>query len=122
MKFLLYLFLVSNINADVLDSIKSGISTGIVYTKEKSEIAPIKAELISIDMDLDRAYKVIGKRYVEFASKNTNIDIGVNTLLEKLKPLLEKKQNLEKEITNIKSKYKANDDFNAEIDKLELYN
>ena len=121
---LVFLILSLNIflTADILDSIKLGISTSITYAKEKSEITPLQAEIISIDMDLDRAYKIIGKKYVEYISKNNHKNIGVNNLLEKLKPLLKKKENLEKEILNIKSKYNVNNDFNDfndEIDKLD---
>lgn len=120
MRLVFYIFLLNSfLIADILDNIKSGLSTGIMYAKEKTEIAPIKAEIISIEMDLDRAYKVIGKKYVEYASKNHHEDIGVNNLLLTLKPLKEKKKDLEEEILKINRKYDTNNNFNDEIDRLE---
>jgi len=120
MKNIIYMMILSSLlNADIVDSIKSGISSGITYTKEKSETAPAKAEIISIEMDLDRAYKIIGKKYVEYASSSEHKDIGFDNLIIELQPLMKRKKVLELEIAEIEAKYHSTDNLNKEIEKLE---
>ncbi len=120
MKLLLFILTLSvYINADILDTIKYNVNSGIIYTKEKAEIAPLQAKIISLDVDIDRAYKIIGKKYVEKYDGNTPADIGAGDLISKLKPLLKEKSDIEKEILDIEAKYNSSRDINDEMDRLE---
>jgi len=120
MKNIIYIMILSSfLHADIMDNIKSGISSGITYTKEKSETAPAKAEMISIEMDLERAYKIIGRKYVEHANSHEHKDIGLDNLIKELQPLMKRKKVLEQEVAEIESKYHSTDNLNREIEKLE---
>jgi len=107
------------VEADILNSIKGATSSAIVYTKELSEITPIKAEILSIDLDLQRAYTAIGKKYVEYAKNNPHPNIGANEVLDLMGPLLVKRQELTQKIELIEQKYRYNSRLHNAIDNLD---
>jgi len=110
--------LISVVNADLIESIKGSTSNAIVYTKELSSTTAIKAEIFSIDMELNKVYTAAGKRYMDYASKNLHKDIGLDELLELIKPIVEKKQVLLMQLESIKQKHEQSDKLKDAIKKL----
>ncbi len=118
-KIILFIAFSLFLNADMIDNIKSSLNTGITYTKEKAEIAPIQAKIISLEIDIDRAYKIIGKKYVEYIKTDKETKMDVEILMEQLEPLIQEKADLEEEILKKEKKYQPTRDINNEMDRLE---
>lgn len=83
--------------------------TGDVLTssKENAKLIAIKAEIDSIQGELEVAYKDIGKKYVEHIAKSGEyFEIGVSDTLKYIEPKLDKKQKLENEAIEIEKSLK----------------
>lgn len=83
--------------------------TGDVVTssKENTKLLAIKAELNSIEGELEVAYKEIGKKYIEHIVKSEQyVEIGVKETLNYIEPKLDRKQELENEAIEIEKTLK----------------
>lgn len=73
-----------------------------VEAKEQSKILAVKAEIATVQSEIDVAYTAIGKLYVEKLLAGVEItDFGAGDTLKLLEPKLEKKMELEKELIQL---------------------
>jgi hypothetical protein len=112
------ILIISTSKADFIDTARSVTSNAISYTKEGTEKLSVKADIASLDLDLDRAYSVIGKRYVQYSLKNPHKNIGLDELIKKIKPLIKKRKKLQNKIKKIEYKYKKSNELKKEIEKV----
>jgi len=83
------------------------ISIVVTASKENAKLNNIKTEIISINSDLDAAYKQIGEKYAEYVLKTKEMPgIDVSNILKFMEPKLEKKGELEKELIEIEKRLK----------------
>ena len=86
----------SKIGGDVLSS-----------SKENAKLVAIKADIASIDGQLEIAYKEIGKKYVDsLLAKSDGFEAGIQKTLSYIEPNLEKKIELENESIEIEKALK----------------
>ncbi|MCL1127883.1 hypothetical protein [Shewanella surugensis] len=79
----------------------------LTSSKENSKLMAIKAEIASIDGDLEFAYKDIGKKYIEHVTRTgQSIEFGVQDTLVQIAPKLDKKTQLENEAIEIEKALK----------------
>ena len=97
----------TNIGEGLSSSTSKLAGNVLTSTKENSKLVAIKAEITSIDGDLEFAYKAIGKKYIEHASQNGEcFDFGVQAILESIAPKIDKKEKLQDEIIQIEKELK----------------
>ena len=84
----------SNISEST-SKLSSDMSTSM---KENSKLSAIRSEITSIEGQLNIGYQDIGKKYVENLLENQgqNIESALQEALNRVEPLLEKKNELEK--------------------------
>lgn len=82
-------------------------SNATVATEEQAEIISLRSQINVIDQELDAAYTQIGRKYVDYVIKNSEIpDIGVSDLLKLIDPKVTKKAELENQIIQIEKEIK----------------
>ena len=70
-----------------------------VEAKEQAKIVAVKADIAAVQAEIDTAYAVIGKLYVEKLLAGVEItEFGAAPTLKLIEPKLEKKMELEKEL------------------------
>ncbi|HEY8889227.1 MAG TPA: hypothetical protein VIM70_03065 [Clostridium sp.] len=85
----------------------AAVSTVVTASRENAKLNNIKTEIISIDGELDAAYKQIGEKYVEYVLKTNEMPgIDVSDILKFMEPKLEKKDELKKELIEIEKRLK----------------
>ena len=68
------------------------VNTGATDAKDASEIAEIKRELDSIENDIMSGYTQIGKKYVDYVKKTSEMPgIDVSDVLKMLDPKFERR-------------------------------
>lgn len=119
-----------NVGGNVVNSAKN-IGTSIYSTtKEQSELASYNVQKHVIEKKLEDSYMEIGKRYVNYINQcEGNAAFDVEDILEKMRPELEKldevkasiakKEQEIKEANEAKSRKKAEDEYEAEKGKLD---
>jgi hypothetical protein len=90
----------------VASSIAKGTGTlagkATVEAKEQAKILAVKAEISTVQAEIDVGYNAIGKLYVEKLLAGVEIsDFGAGPTLKLLEPKLEKKMELEKELIRL---------------------
>ena len=71
------------------------VNTGATDAKDASEIAEIKRELDSIENDIMSGYTQIGKKYVDYVKKTSEMPgIDVSDVLKMLDPKFERRDEL----------------------------
>ncbi len=91
-----------------LGDVTSKISGDILSSsKENAKLLAIKADIASIDGQLEIAYTEIGKKYVENLIDNGGeSELNIQDTLKYIEPLLEKKSKLENEAIAIEKELK----------------
>lgn len=98
--------------------------------KEQENIALINKEMSTIDTEITAAYTQIGRKYVEYASKNQEVNgLDVADLLKMLEPKFTRKAELDAELIEIhkrlkdmallQEKNKLESEFTLEKEKLD---
>ena len=78
------------------------VGKATVEAKEAAKIAAVKADIATVQADLDTGYIAIGKLYVEKLLAGVEIsDFGAGPTLKLIEPKLEKKIALEKELAEL---------------------
>lgn len=89
------------------DAAATAVGSTINSAKENSKLIGIRAELTTLQADVDSAYLSIGRKYVDYVSIASENDllklpnIGVHDTLVQLGPKLEKRTILENELAKI---------------------
>ena len=97
----------SSIGNSISDSVGQVSGDALTASKENAKLIAIKAEIASIDGNLEIAYKEIGKKYVEHLAKTGEyFEIGVKNTLMQIEPKLEQKEKLENELIEIEKMLK----------------
>ena len=97
----------SSIGNSISDSVGQVSGDALTASKENAKLIAIKAEIASIDGNLEIAYKEIGKKYVEHVAQTGEIfEIGVKDTLMQIEPKLDKKEELENELIEIEKMLK----------------
>ncbi|MEY5026294.1 MAG: hypothetical protein RLZZ244_1822 [Verrucomicrobiota bacterium] len=97
----------SKLKTAVADATSAVVGGTINSAKENSKLVGIRAELATLESDLNASYSLIGRKFVDFliaasAEKLAGMpDIGVGTVLSQIEPKLEKKAALEDELVKI---------------------
>jgi len=92
----------SNIGSAVSDSVGQVSGGALASSKENAKLVAIKAEIASINGNLELAYKEIGRKYIEHvANTGEYFEIGVKDTMTQIEPKLEKKEELENELIEI---------------------
>ena len=97
----------SKLRTAVSDAASAAVGGTINSAKENSKLVGIRAELATLDADLNVSYGLIGKKFVDFlvnASAESAAgmpDIGVGIILTQIEPKIEKKAALEDEMIKI---------------------
>jgi hypothetical protein len=96
-----------NISSAVSNTVSQVSGDTLSASKENTKLIAIKAEIASINGNLEIAYKEIGRKYVEhFAKTGEYFEIGVKATLSQIEPKLEKKEELENELIEIEKMLK----------------
>lgn len=98
----------STIGSNISDSTSKLGSDIATSAKENAKLSAIRAEITSIEGQLNIGYKDIGKKYVEnlLANQGENVEVTLQEPLARIEPLLEKKIELEDEAIEIEKKIK----------------
>ena len=84
------------------------VNTGATDAKDASEIAEIKRELDSIENDIMSGYTQIGKKYVDYVKKTSEMPgIDVSDVLKMLDPKFERRDELQAKMIEIEKLDKA---------------
>lgn len=83
------------------------VSTGATDAKEASELAEIQRELNSIDNDIASGYTQVGKRYVDYVIKTSEMPgVDVSDILKMLEPKFERRDELQAKMIEIEKRRK----------------
>ena len=97
----------SNIGSAIGDTAGQVGGDVLTSSKENAKLIAIKAEIASIDGNLEIAYKDIGRKYVEHvANTGEYFEIGAKATMTQIEPKLEKKEELENELIEIEKMLK----------------
>ena len=97
----------STLGRSINDTTAKLSSDFFVASRENAKLTSIKAEIDSIEGDLQIAYNEIGKKYVEHISTTGEyFEIGVQDTIKRIEPKLDRKQILEKEAIEIQKMLK----------------
>ena len=121
---------VKSFSESVANSAKSVGTSIYSTTRGQSELAGLNVQLNAIEKKLEADYAAIGRKYVAYMEKcETDSTFEVTDILEKMKPELEKKAEVQSQIeakqqeikahNEERAKKKAQDEFDAEKKKLD---
>ena len=83
------------------------VNTGATDAKESAELAEIKRELDSIENDINSGYTQIGKKYVDYVIKTSEMPgIDVSDVLKMLEPKFDRKEELQAKMIEIEKRRK----------------
>lgn len=119
-----------DVSGNVINQAKNIGSSIYSTTKEQGELAGLNVQKSLIEKRLESSYAIIGKRYVEYATKcEADVAFNIDDIMETINPDLEKIAELKEEIANKeaeikqsnneKAKKKAEEEFEAEKKKLD---
>jgi len=109
------------------NNIGSNIGTA---AQDSSELNALKAQIGTINQELDASYVIVGRKYVEYILASDEMGpIDVSDILKLIDPKIAKKQELEEQVVELEKKIKDNavlrekqmaeKEFLAEKEKLE---
>ncbi len=83
------------------------VNTGATDAKDASELAEIQRELSAIENDITSGYTQVGKRYVDYVVKTSEMPgVDVSDILKMLEPKFERREELQAKVIEIEKRRK----------------